>query len=500
MLRSAGLSSFGCAAVRRSSAVALAVSAAALAAGCSTDIRRLEQPALGMNETGPRPSEGLRRGVGAPTGSDQTWTDSGPRGPLPPVTRAPSDAPPPAISASPLPPPSQPFTAGLSKPFDRPKTPVAATPVGGSKIASAGTVEVQAGDSLYAIAKRHRVSIAALMEVNQLKSPNLKPGQKLALPATPGARKPSVRAEVKVASAGGSLPAVAPVATPVAPSPAAPAPPSDWTGTYTVKPGDSLYALARAHKVSLAELQRVNGITQPTKVRPGTVLKVPGTAGSAPAASEAPRAVAVAAPAAAAPGVGTTTSPRIINAHPAAVPPVAPPVAPPATLEPAVAPAPPVAEKPLERPSIEKAPAEKAPVVTTAAPSAGAAAANAKFRWPVQGQILSSFGKRTDGTQNDGIDIAVPAGTDVAAASAGTVAYAGSELKGYGNLILLRHDNGWVSAYAHASEILVKRGDTVTRGQVIAKSGQTGTVSQPQLHFELRQGSKPVDPTPHLQK
>ena len=105
-----------------------------------------------------------------------------------------------------------------------------------------------------------------------------------------------------------------------------------------------------------------------------------------------------------------------------------------------------------------------------------------------------------DGTHNDGINIAVPQGTDVHAAESGRVAYAGNELKGYGNLVLIRHDNGWVSAYAHADQILVKRDDVVRRGQVIAKAGKTGTVDQPQLHFELRHGAKPVDPLPHMEK
>ena len=117
------------------------------------------------------------------------------------------------------------------------------------------------------------------------------------------------------------------------------------------------------------------------------------------------------------------------------------------------------------------------------------------FRWPVQGRIISEFGTKADGGHNDGIDVAVPLGTSVKAAENGVVAYAGDELKGYGNLVLIRHANNWVSAYAHNDEILVKRGDQVRRGQVIAKAGRTGQVSQPQLHFELRKGSRPVDPT-----
>ena len=117
------------------------------------------------------------------------------------------------------------------------------------------------------------------------------------------------------------------------------------------------------------------------------------------------------------------------------------------------------------------------------------------FRWPVQGRIISEFGTKPDGGHNDGINVAVPAGTSVKAAENGVVAYAGDELKGYGNLVLIRHSNNWVSAYAHNEEILVKRGDQVRRGQVIAKAGRTGQVNQPQLHFELRKGSRPVDPT-----
>jgi murein DD-endopeptidase MepM/ murein hydrolase activator NlpD len=120
------------------------------------------------------------------------------------------------------------------------------------------------------------------------------------------------------------------------------------------------------------------------------------------------------------------------------------------------------------------------------------------FRWPVRGRVIAGFGPKPTGQQNDGINLAVPEGTPVKAADDGTVAYAGNELKGYGNLVLIRHANGYVTAYAHASELMVKRGDTVKRGQVIAKSGQTGNVTSPQLHFEVRKGATPVDPMQHL--
>jgi len=120
------------------------------------------------------------------------------------------------------------------------------------------------------------------------------------------------------------------------------------------------------------------------------------------------------------------------------------------------------------------------------------------FRWPVQGRVTAGFGTRADGGHNDGIDVAVPQGTSVKAAENGVVAYAGNELKGYGNLVLVRHANNWVSAYANNSELLVKRGEKVRRGQIIAKAGATGAASQPQVHFELRKGSRPVDPTKYM--
>lgn len=127
-----------------------------------------------------------------------------------------------------------------------------------------------------------------------------------------------------------------------------------------------------------------------------------------------------------------------------------------------------------------------------------ATASNLKFRWPVKGRVVSAFGSKTEAGQNDGVNIAVPEGTSVKAAEDGVVAYTGNELKGYGNLVLISHNDGSVTAYAHNSEILVKKGEKVTRGQTISKAGQTGSVNQPQVHFEIRKGSKPVDPMQFL--
>ena len=125
------------------------------------------------------------------------------------------------------------------------------------------------------------------------------------------------------------------------------------------------------------------------------------------------------------------------------------------------------------------------------------AAASAEFRWPARGHIVQSFGEK-GGVKSDGINIALPEGTPVKAAENGVVAYAGNELKGYGNLVLIRHDNGFVSAYANNGDLKVKKGDAIRRGQVIATSGQSGNVTSPQLHFELRKGATPVDPMQYL--
>jgi murein DD-endopeptidase MepM/ murein hydrolase activator NlpD len=120
------------------------------------------------------------------------------------------------------------------------------------------------------------------------------------------------------------------------------------------------------------------------------------------------------------------------------------------------------------------------------------------FNWPLNGKILASFGSRSNGLKNEGIAIAVPEDTPITCAEDGEVIYAGSGLKGYGNLVLVRHANDYVTVYAHAKEISVRRGDQIKRGHIIGSSGQTGNVSTPQLYFEIRKGTTPVDPIPLL--
>ncbi|MEX0698052.1 MAG: M23 family metallopeptidase, partial [Dongiaceae bacterium] len=188
---------------------------------------------------------------------------------------------------------------------------------------------------------------------------------------------------------------------------------------------------------------------------------------------------------------------------PTLAPPAPPPAAPPAGVS--VAPAPPTPGPPGDAPVAAPAEAETAAAAEyTTAPEIPAAIpqppalSGGKFLWPVNGKIVSRFGATDGGLHNDGLNIAAPQGTPVRAAENGVVAYSGNELRGFGNLLLIRHADGWMSAYAHNDALLVQRGDRVARGQTIARVGRTGNVATPQLHFELRRGAGPVDPLPHL--
>jgi murein DD-endopeptidase MepM/ murein hydrolase activator NlpD len=149
--------------------------------------------------------------------------------------------------------------------------------------------------------------------------------------------------------------------------------------------------------------------------------------------------------------------------------------------------------------SPQPAPAASAYAPTTSGPAAvGGFAAAPAFAWPLRGRVVAGFGAPVGGASNQGIDLAVPAGTDIHAAEDGVVIYAGTEIKTLGNLLLVRHRDGFLTVYAHAQSLVVNPGDSVRRGQVIAKSGQSGEVSAPQLHFEIRKGNAPVDPARYL--
>jgi murein DD-endopeptidase MepM/ murein hydrolase activator NlpD len=333
-----------------------------------------------------------------------------------------------------------------------PRSVAAAQPAGGTKII------VGTSDTLDVLAKRYHVTTQAILAANGYKGPRtLSPGQQLIIPhpGTTAATPAPVMAPV----------AAAPAAKPVA---AVAAPPS----IHFVNRGDTLASIARKNHISAAELARANGLEPSAKLKLGTKLSVPGAKSAAVASPVAP------APVAAAPVAGTLQPVAAAAAPATKMAALAAPVQS-ARLAQATAN---VEEKTAETPA-------KAAEVTSALPT---------FRWPVRGKVITSYGAKTNGKSNDGINLAVPEGTPVKAAEDGVVAYSGNELKGYGNLVLVRHSNGYVTAYAHASELMVKRGDTIKRGQVIAKSGQSGEVASPQLHFEIRKGSNPVDPLQFL--
>jgi murein DD-endopeptidase MepM/ murein hydrolase activator NlpD len=310
------------------------------------------------------------------------------------------------------------------------------------------TIIVGTSDTLEVLAQRYHVSSAAILAANGYKGPRtLSPGQQLIIPH-PAA----------TATAAAPAPAVAPVAAapvvrPVAAAAAAPA-------VHFVNHGETLASIARNNHVSVAELARANNLDASAKLKLGSRLMVPVKSAAAPApAVAAAQPVAVAAVPARMASAGPQQTAHLAQAA--------------TTPEQTAA-----AEAPL-----------KASEATGALPT---------FRWPARGKVITSYGAKTNGKSNDGINLAVPEGTPVKAAEDGVVAYSGNELKGYGNLVLIRHSNGYVTAYAHASELLVKRGDSIKRGQVIAKSGQSGEVGSPQLHFEIRKGSTPVDPLQFL--
>lgn len=494
------------------------------AGGCSADLGRFDFPSAGFAPDGsgstsaiPMPSEPVRRNAGIPP-DDRYAYDRPPQGGryeaprgdavYGSVTSDDPDARTPQPAYRPAAPQGQrmaslpPQQGYATQPLGAPETyrrepqqtyvPASRGAMPAAKAVPVTTVpgqghliEVQQGDTLSSIARQYRVSISELMTVNNLQSPILRPGQKIALPA--GKRPIAQRLPPTQAPQASEQPPVASIpqsqshALPVAGHQAAT---SDWQGSHTIAQGESLYGIARKHNIKVAELQRVNGITEVTRIRPGTVIKVPGSSSGRPAtaARMADSDVSQASPIGAASPV--TLRPRIINGSDAGAP-----------VEPKR-----VASLGPSTQTATDAGAGAGSDRAGALPQSPKVGATGKFRWPVKGKVIAGFGQRPDKSHNDGINIAVPQGAEVLASEDGTVAYAGNELKGYGNLVLIRHENNWVSAYAHNDKLLVKRGDTVRRGQTIAKAGNTGTVDQPQVHFELRQDSKPVDPLPHMER
>jgi murein DD-endopeptidase MepM/ murein hydrolase activator NlpD len=449
----------------RASALALITISAA---GCSADTTRFGDSRSGQGEaTGSIPS-----GQGAPVGHVETR-------PLPQTSQLPPPQSPPVASgvvagggrgmasySPPVAPYSPPAASATYNPASGPE-------ITGSVMAPASVVRkptssgqwswdggtaitVAPGETLDSIARRHGVPVTVIMEANNLASPNaIQAGQRLVIPrygssaAVATGVPPSPHLTAPAAPAA---PKPAPVST-VSASPHAAGPINP--GVHVVAPGETLTKIAHLYGKSIAEIAKANNILPYSKVSIGDRIVIPGARISS-VKPEVDQAAAASKP--------TNTKTFAGNA-------------------------------PTQSASMVT-PTAETPGTDTAAKAAVEAAPG--FRWPVRGRIIAGFGPKPNGQQNDGIDVAVPENTPIKAAEDGVVAYAGNELKGYGNLVLVRHPNGYVTAYAHAKELLVKRGDQIKRGEVIAKSGQSGNVDAPQLHFEVRKGSAPVDPMQFL--
>ena len=295
-------------------------------------------------------------------------------------------------------------------------------------------VTVQQRETVYSLSRKHNVPADVILRANNLQSASM---------IQPGQRL------------------VIPVRRTVnAPAPTAQTPQAN---VHTTVSGDTIYSLSRKYNVTPQAIANANSLTLSTQLKIGQQVRIP--AGAAPVATTPP-AQTKTQPQKNVQTVPQTPPQQFVQNENVPVPEnvgVVRPNTPPSVTE------------------VQRAP--------NAAPS---------FHWPVRGRILSAYGRKPNGQQNDGINVSVPEGTPIRASEDGVVAYAGNELKGFGNLILIRHADNWVTAYAHLGTLDVKKDQKVKRGEVIARAGQTGGVTAPQLHFEIRKGSNPVDPEKHL--
>lgn len=230
--------------------------------------------------------------------------------------------------------------------------------------------------------------------------------------------------------------------------------------------GNTLYGIANAYEVNAFELARINGLKAPYVIHAGETLILPSDAQPSTTVAVSPNAKSRS------PRRSRTTTARKAPAK-------APAWTAPKNIKPA---SPTKTTAPTKRVALAPPPAKS----------------TQGFLWPVRGKVISNYGVKSKGLHNDGINIQAGRGNPVIASENGVVAYAGNELRGFGNLLLIKHAGGWVTAYAHNDKLLVKRGDKIKRGQKIATIGSTGNVTTPQLHFEIRKGNKAQDPRRHL--
>ena len=372
--------------------------------------------------------------------------------------------------------------------------------------AAVGNVIVRRGDTLYSIARENNTTVADLARANNLKEPYvIKIGQSLKLkPVAPVEAKPAVKPaeqkpieqkaatkpateklvqqpEPKVEKKVETKPATKSAEKPVA-KPAPEKPKSADVRvplkTITVARGDTLYSLSRKYEIPVNDLAVMNKLTAPFALNVGQKLRVPDLPDAKPATTTPAKAAAR--PKAATPATKTTTDAK------------------------------PKTTKPVEKTSQKKTEVKKTEqkqktttkttTTKTSATQPIAARSSSRFTWPVRGTILSHYGAKSGGLYNDGINISAATGTNVVAAENGVVAYAGNEVRGMGNLIIIQHADGWMTVYAHLNSMAVRRGVRVNVGQKIGTVGQTGKVTKPQLHFEIRKGTKSYNPTNYLKK
>jgi murein DD-endopeptidase MepM/ murein hydrolase activator NlpD len=335
----------------------------------------------------------------------------------------------------------------------------------GSMEAVNGRVTVGPGMTLYSIAKTNGLTVQEVADANNLVKPYmLMTGQTLRIPgsgetiaATPRQKKlrQPVEENMDVASDEESIAK----------------PKKAKRGiSHTVEEGETLYSLGRKYGVSPFVIADANGMTAKEGLAIGQKIRIPGASQQVAAAEPVDEEITAPAPAK--------------KKAPLALPEEEDTAQADAEEDQAIG--------ETKTATAKKTVVEEEPEQEVA--SAPAAVSGLTLRWPVKGKVISTFGNKPNGLKNEGINIAVPEGTEVRAAGAGVVAYAGNELKGYGNLVLIRHQGGYVTAYAHAKSLKVKRGDQVKRGDVIALAGQTGAVNSPQLHFEVRKGATALDP------
>ncbi|MGV3552570.1 peptidoglycan DD-metalloendopeptidase family protein [Rhizobium sp.] len=322
-------------------------------------------------------------------------------------------------------------------------------------------IMINSGNTLSGIADKYNVPQAEILKANNLSSgADLKYGKSIIIPVKVGVKK-DVPADLAI-NTKKKLPtqdktpddkAILPATANRDKSKADPKIADAQGGSYEVQQGDSLAKIARDHKVSVDALKAANGMTT-ASIKIGQKLVIPALGADPIKTASIPTESKVKEVAEAKPKTYT----------------------------------PPVATKTVD--DVQKADTgEDAPDETGIG----------KFRWPVRGAVIAGYGQNVDGVRNPGIDISVPEGTPIKAAENGVVIYSGAGLKDLGNTVLVRHDNGTVTVYGNASDLKVKRGDKVTRGQVVALSGMTGGAKRPKVHFEVRQNSAAVNPMTFLQ-